>query len=48
MIRYALVYTFLGLVMTALVYIVGMPWVSERRKAAWSARRRSRQPRRAN
>jgi flagellar basal body-associated protein FliL len=32
--RYILVYTFLAIVMAALVYIIGMPWVSSRRKFA--------------
>jgi len=35
MIRYALVYTFLGILMAALVYVIGMPWFSKRRKTAW-------------
>jgi len=35
MIRYALVYTFLAVVMAALVYVIGMPWISRRRRTAW-------------
>jgi hypothetical protein len=37
MIRYAIVYTFLGILMAALVYIIGMPWSSKRRKFAWDS-----------
>jgi hypothetical protein len=39
MIRYAIVYTFLGILMAALVYIIGMPWSSKRRKFAWDSSR---------
>ena len=40
MIRYALVYTFLAIIMAALVYVIGMPWTSNRRKyARYRARR---------
>jgi hypothetical protein len=35
MIRYTLVYTFLAVVMAALVFVIGLPWVSKRRKTAW-------------
>ena len=35
MIRYALTYTFLASIMVALVYLIGMPWTSKRRKTAW-------------
>jgi hypothetical protein len=35
MIRYALVYTFLAAIMAALVFVIGMPWTSRRRKSAW-------------
>jgi hypothetical protein len=42
MIRYALVYTFLAIVMAALVYVIGMPWISRRRKTAWDGARRDR------
>jgi hypothetical protein len=42
--RYTLVYTFLAIVMAALVYIIGMPWASSRRTFAGSeARRKQRQ-----
>jgi hypothetical protein len=45
MIRYAIVYTFLGILMAALVYIIGMPWSSKRRKFAWDSSRRKDAPR---
>lgn len=45
MIRYAIVYTFLGILMAALVYIIGMPWSSKRRTFAWGSSRRKEQPR---
>jgi len=35
MIRYTLVYTFLAIIMVALVFVIGMPWKSERRKDPW-------------
>jgi len=41
--RYFVVYTFLAIIMAALVFVIGMPWTSNRRKFAWSrARRRDR------
>jgi hypothetical protein len=39
MIRYALIYTFLAAVMAALVFVIGMPWTSRRRKTAWDGAR---------
>ena len=39
MIRYALVYSFLAAVMAALVFVIGMPWTSGRRKTAWDGAR---------
>jgi hypothetical protein len=45
MIRYAIVYTFLAILMAALVYVIGMPWSSKRRKFAWEASRRKDQRR---
>jgi hypothetical protein len=44
--RYALVYTFLGIIMLALVYVIGMPWFSESRKHALTRTRRSQRRRR--
>ena len=44
MIRYALVYTFLGLIMAALVYVIGMPWFAKRRKTAWDGNQGEQQP----
>jgi hypothetical protein len=44
MIRYALVYTFLAVFMAALVYVIGMPWTSKRRKTAWDHRREDHRP----
>jgi len=40
--RFAIVYTFLGILMAALVYIIGTPWISKRRKFAWDRSRRDR------
>jgi len=42
MIRYALVYAFLAIVMLALVYVIGMPWMPKRYKHAWNEERRKR------
>ena len=40
MIRYAIVYTFLAIIMAALVYVIGIPWTSNRREyARYKARR---------
>lgn len=39
--RYALVYTFLGIIMLALVYVIGMPWFSKPRKQELTRARRS-------
>ena len=45
MIRYALVYTFLAIIMVALVFVIGMPWKLERRKTRWANRPRDLPPR---
>jgi hypothetical protein len=45
MIRYAIVYTFLGILMAALVYVIGMPWKTKRRKFAWDSGRSKNQRR---
>jgi hypothetical protein len=39
MMRYALVYAFLGIVMLALIYVIGMPWRSRRYKHVWDDER---------
>jgi hypothetical protein len=38
--RYFIVYTFLAIIMAALVILIGMPWTSHRRKFAWSRTRK--------
>ena len=45
MIRYAIVYTFLGILMAALVYVIGMPWMEKRRKFARNPGRREQRSR---
>jgi len=39
MMRYALVYAFLAIVMLALVYVIGMPWRSRQYKHVWDDER---------
>ena len=45
MIRYALVYSFLAIIMAALVFVIGMPWKLERRKTHWDNRAQDLPPR---
>ena len=44
MIRYTLVYMFLAVVMAALVFVIGLPWISKRRKTAWDGAHEDHQP----
>jgi len=39
--RYLIVYTFLAIIMAALVFLIGMPWTSNRRKFARSRARKN-------
>jgi hypothetical protein len=43
--RYALVYTFLAIVMLALVYVIGIPWRSRRYRHVWDDERKDPRPR---
>ena len=44
--RYLIVYTFLAIIMAALVFVIGMPWTTNRRGFAWSRARRKNRSRR--
>jgi len=44
MMRYALVYAFLAIVMLALVYVIGMPWRPTRYKNVWDDEREESRP----
>ena len=43
--RYAVVYTLLAVFMAALVYVIGMPWIPNRRRDPAYRSRRGKQPR---
>ena len=44
MMRYALVYAFLTIVMLALIYVIGMPWRTKRYKHVWDDERKEPRP----
>ena len=45
MMRYALVYAFLAIVMLALIYVIGMPWKSRQYKHVWDDEQKDSRPR---
>jgi hypothetical protein len=45
MMRYALVYAFLAIIMLALIYVIGMPWRSRQYRHAWDDERKKSRPR---